>query len=163
MNIAKLSRSMLIALLCAGLSGCGYTFQGSGTVLPPDVKKVYIPFVENQSTEAGLSTLLTEALRDRFERYGVVTVVEENSEADAVLKAKIIKVKRAAASVTSGTDRALQQDVSLTVAAELKRITGGLLWRNPSLQVTSAYGAASSAVVTSSSEFAYNTLGASDL
>lgn len=157
---------MVKILLASGLlllAGCGYTFQGSGTVLPPDIKRIQIPIVENESTESGLSRVVTEALRDRFERYGVVTIVDNISEADAILNAKILNVRRETETVTSDTDTTLQSNTTLTVAAELKRVTGPILWRDANMSVSRTTGATSSVVVTSSPEFAQGTLGSQQL
>jgi outer membrane lipopolysaccharide assembly protein LptE/RlpB len=153
----------LTVFLFLGLSGCGYTFQGSGSVLPPDVKRIYIPLVDNNTTESGLSTLLTEAFRDRFERYGVVEVVDEMGGADAVLRARILKVKRDTGAVTSQTDTALRVDTTMTVAVELRRVTGPLLWRNSNLSVMRQYAASAAGVVTGSAAFAGGNLGVADL
>ncbi len=159
-NFCRLS---FLFFLSVFLTGCGYTFQGTGSVLPPDVKRIYIPIAENNSTEPGVSTLLTEALRDRFDRYGAVTVVDEISDSDAVLKTKILRVKKDTASVASKSDTALSFDVTMTVAVELRRVTGAVLWRQPELSVTKSYGANSSVVVTNSADFFSGSIGAGDL
>jgi len=158
-----MGRIGIIGLIALCLMGCGYAFQGTGSVLPPDVKRVYIPVAENTSTEGGLSTILTEALRDRFERYGVVEVVDDISGADAVLRSRVIKVKRSTGAVTSRTDTTIQQDLTLNMAVELRRVTGPVLWRNMNLSVTRSFGTASGAIVTSSADFAAGSLSASDL
>ena len=156
-------KTVLCIFSAAVLAACGYTFQGGGSVLPPDVKRVCIPLAENDSVETGLTLLLTEAVRDQFDRYGVITVVDELKEADAVLRLKILKVKRGTGTVTSRTDETFQLDTTLTLAAELKRITGQTLWRNPAISVTRTYGATGNAVVTSSADFAGGLIGGNDL
>ncbi len=155
----------LVALLTLTLSasGCGYTFEGSGSVLPADVKTVYVPRVENNTTETFITPVLTEALRERFERYGVLTVVDSASEADSVLNAKVKSVKRQTRSVTSGTDTALQYDLVLASAAELRRTNGQLLWADPDVRVSRSFGATGGTVVTSSADFAGASLGAGDI
>jgi outer membrane lipopolysaccharide assembly protein LptE/RlpB len=151
-------------LMISALSGCGYTLKGGGSVLPQDVKRVYVPMVENSSTETGVATILTEALRDQFERYGVLTVVEDLDEADAVLKARILKISESTRTTTGGnTDTGLQYDTSMRVQAELRRASGPLLWRNPDLSVTKTFGSSKESVVTGSVDFAEGTLSASDL
>ena len=109
---------VFLALFSSALvvGGCGYQFQGSGSALPPDVKFIAIPRVENITAEPGLSTVLTEALRDEFDRYGAVTVVENESQADAVLRTRLISVVRNTDTVTSTTDAALELSTSLTLA-----------------------------------------------
>ena len=153
---------VFMLLLCL-LSGCGYTFEGAGSVLPPDVTKVYVPRVENTTTETFLTNAVTEALRDRFERYGVLYVVENEAEADAVLEASIIDVKRNTRTSTGDTDTALQFSSSLTIDAELRRVTGGTLWKNKRIVTTRTFGAASNVVVTSSANFASSSINAGDL
>lgn len=152
----------LISILCL-FGGCGYTFHGGGSVLPPDVTKVMIPMVENNSTEPGLGAIVTEALRDQFERFGALSVVDSYGEADAVLDAKILEINRATRAVTSNTDTALQYNTTLTLAAELRRVSGPVLWRNPNVAAMKSFGTTSNAVVTSSVDFASGSLGGSDL
>lgn len=152
-----------VALLSIILTSCGYQLQGGGSVLPPDVKQVYIPLVENNSTEAQLTLLMTEALRDRFERFGVLTVTDSANEADAILKARIKGLKKEVRSSTAGTDTALQYDLVITVAAELQKIGGGLLYRESDMRISRAYGATSGTVVTSSADFAGGSLSGGDL
>ncbi|MBX7145597.1 MAG: hypothetical protein K1X79_14190 [Oligoflexia bacterium] len=157
-----MKRSLLLTLMGI-LSGCGYTFQGGGSVLPSDIKRISIPQVQNNTTESGLSSVMTEALRDQFERFGVLTVVDDASEADAVLRAKIVRVNRESRTGTSRTDTALQFDTVLTIAAELQKVSGAMLWRDNSISVSRAFGTTSGSVVTSSSDFASGGLSASDL
>jgi hypothetical protein len=152
-----------LALVVVNILGCGYTFSGGGSVLPPDVKKVAIPLVENSSTETGLTTIVTEALRDQFERYGVLSVVEETKDADAILNARILKVRRSTSTVSARDDGALQQDTSMVLAAELQRLDGSVLWRNKRIVVTKVSATSSDTVVTSSVDFAGGSLGANDL
>ncbi len=156
-------RLFLILSLTLYVTGCGYGFRGSESALPPDVTKVYVSKAQNNTAQAGVDRLVTEALRDEFERYGTLTVVESRSEADAELRSKIVTIKRETRTVTSGTDTALQLATVMTVAADLRRTTGPLLWKNENMEVMKIFGAESGVVVTSSPEFASGNLGSSDL
>lgn len=156
-----LSIALLFALFFT--AGCGYTFQGSGSVLPADVKRIYIPIVENSSTEASLTTMVTESLRDRFERFGVVTVVDSYDQADAALKVRIIKTKKKTRASRSVTDTAQQLDTEVTLSAELRRLSGQVLYRNPNFTVSQAYASSRESVVSSSADFAGGNLGSADL
>jgi len=156
--------SFLAALFVSSVSvGCGYTFRGSESALPPDVKNIYIPQVENNSTKLGLATIVTEAIRDEFDSYGTVAVVDTQSEADAVLKVRILNVKDSTGATRSGTNTALQMQTTMTLAGELRRVTGPVLWRDSAIQATQSFGADSSVVVTSSLDFAGGPSGAGDL
>ena len=145
------------------VTGCGYAFRGSGSVLPPDIKVVSIPLVENSSTESGITSSFTEALRDEFERYGVVSVVDDGQSADAVLSARVLQVKRGSGSVSSNTDSDVEQDTTMRVAAELRRTNGAVVWRNTDIAISRSIGVTGSSVVTSSVDFSGGSLGAGDL
>lgn len=153
----------IVLLASLILSGCGYTFQGSGSVLPVDVKSVYVEAVQNESSEPGLSRILTDALRDRFDRFGTVTVVDSPNQADALLSTRVKSVDRDTLTSTSATDAALQTRIKVSLASELKRSGGEILWRNPNMVVSKLSGAASGAVVTSSTSFLGGSLSAGDL
>ena len=153
-----------IFLVALGLfSGCGYQFQGSGSILPDDVKTVAIPIAENSTTEPGLGLRFTEALRSRFDRYGAVSVIEDSADADAVLRAKILGIDYRVRNVTSTTDIELEQELVMIIGAELRHKTGQLLWRNERLQVIESFASTSDVVVTSSAEFSSGNIGSGSL
>ena len=156
-------RILTLSVLISSLFACGYALQGSGSVLPPDVQRIQIPLVENNSIETALTPLVTEALRDQFERFGVVTIVEDITDADAVLNARILSVSRKSRTVTSGTDTVQQYDTSFVMFAELRRTTGQILWANPAMTISRAVGTSRDLVVSSSADFAGGTLSSSDL
>jgi outer membrane lipopolysaccharide assembly protein LptE/RlpB len=145
------------------LSGCGYTFRGSGTSLPPNVRKIYVADTENLSSESGLSELVTEALRTEFDRYGAVVITDNESAADAVLNSKIVDVRRDSTAVTSQTDIGVQFDTALVMDAELKQRGGPVLWRANKLSISRLSASNSDLVVTSSADFAGGNLDSSDL
>ena len=158
--VKRIVTALLFALIA---SGCGYGFQGGGSVLPPEVKRVYVPMVDNLSTETGLTLIVTEAMRDRFERFGVLSVVDTQSAADAILKLAILSVKRDTSATASGTNTQLKQNAVITLAGELKKTSGEILWRSTGFSVTRPFGTTANVVVTSSPDFAATGLGAGDL
>ncbi len=145
------------------LTGCGYGFRGSESALPPDVERIHIPMVTNQSTEAGVDILVTEALRDEFDRYGTLTVVDKQSQADAVLDTTIVSIKRERGATSSSTDTDLQLQTVMTLSAELRKRNGALLWRNENIKASKVFGAESGVVVASSADFAGGSLSSGDL
>lgn len=156
-------KKFITGLFVLLLSGCGYTFRGSSTALPPDIKKIFIPEVENSSTQLGLGDKVTNALREEFESYGAVSVVERQGEADATLKVQILDVIQSTSATRSNTNTALQMDTTMYISGELRRTTGPLLWREARLRVTKNYGADSSVVVASSPDFAAGSISSRDL
>lgn len=136
------------------LAGCGYQFQGSGTSLPADVKTLAVASVENETLDPGLGRDVEEALRTMIESFGALQLVENESEADAVMRAVVKGVDTRVRSVTGATDIALEYDLIITVAAELRRQNGQLLWRNRSVQASQRVAGTGDVVVTSGSDFA---------
>jgi outer membrane lipopolysaccharide assembly protein LptE/RlpB len=160
MTILRLGLSICVAV---SVSACGYTFRGSESALPPDVKKIYIPQVSNGSTKLGLALVVTEALRDEFDSYGTISVVDSQNEADAVLKVNVVDVKETTSATRSNNNTALQMQTTMLMTGELRRVTGPVLWRDNKIIVTQTFGADSSVVVTSSLDFAGGSIGAGDL
>lgn len=157
-NVLKILPSALLLL-----AGCGYQFQGSGSILPDDVKKIAIGMVDNETTEPGLGPKFTEILRSRFERYGVVEVVDDPGDADAILKTSIRSLNTRVTSVTGDTDVAVEQELVMTVSSDLKRRNGQVLWRNDNMQTDGAFANTGDTVVTSSSQFAQGGISSSTL
>ncbi len=152
-----------LAVIAIVMSGCGYSFQGSGSILPPDIKTVSIPLAENNTTESGLGQRFTESLRSRVDRYGAVKVVDEEEDADAVLVAKVLDVQTEVSDTTSNTDIELESEVVLTVSAELRRKNGQLLYRNARMSISDSAASVGDVVVTSSSQFAQSSIGSGTL
>ena len=153
----------LLLLLGILLSGCGYTFSGAGTVLPPDVRKIAIPLAENRTVESGLGRLITDALREEFEKYGAVQVVESEKEADAVLNVTIERVTRESATVTSNSQSDLQLDATVQMSATLEKRNGTVLWSQSDFTVSKPVGTTAGSVVTSSPFFQGGAFDAGDL
>lgn len=158
----KLLQSFIASLLIFTCS-CGYQFQGSGSVLPEDIKTVYVERVQNETTYSGVDLQLREAIKDRFDRYGVVTVVDQKDLADAVVSARILSIGTLVKDVTGRSDIELEQDLVISIFAELVTTQGQTLWRNPNLQVTQSIASVGDVVVTSSSDFAQGGISAGTL
>ena len=91
--------------------------------------------------------IASEALRDRFERFGVLSIVDERGEADAVLKGAILNVKQDTSTTTSRTDTALEVNTTITLAGEMRKTDGELLWRNKGFTVTRPFGSPKSRMI----------------
>ena len=154
LSLPRISSVILLSLLTFSLFACGYSFQGSGSVLPDDVKTVGIRRTENKTTEPGLSLRFTEKLRSRFERYGAVKIVDIDKDPDAILVTAIEKIDNRVRDVTGTNDIALELELIMTISAELVTRSGRVLYRNKALQALETFGSVSDVVVTSSSQFA---------
>lgn len=144
-------------------NACGYKLQGSGSVLPNDIKTISIKPVENATTLTGLGPKMTEKLRSRFERYGVVKIVDSDEPADADLVSRIVSLSTTNRDVQGQSNVQVEQNLMITVSVELRKKNGQILYKNNSITANESFGTVSSNVVTSSSSFATGNVGAAAL
>jgi outer membrane lipopolysaccharide assembly protein LptE/RlpB len=155
--------SLLVCFSLFGLFACGYGFQGSGSVLPNDIKTLAIRRSANLTTVPGIGLQFTEKLVSRFSRYGVVEVVGSGKDADAELVTSIKNVQVRVRDTTGETDIALEYDMEFTVSAILRRRNGQVLYKNDGIKSVETFGGQSDVVVTSSSDFAQGGISADTL
>jgi outer membrane lipopolysaccharide assembly protein LptE/RlpB len=152
-----------VIVLFLVLSSCRYRLQGSGTILPNDIKSISIKPAENATTFSGLGPRFTEKIRSRFERYGVIKIVDADEPADAELVSKIVSIITRNRDVQGTTNIQVEQDLLITVSAELRRKNGQILYKNPAITANQSFGTVSGNVATTSSSFATGGLGAGTL
>ncbi len=75
-----------LALLAAGVAGCGYSFRGN---LPDHIKTVAVPVFKNKTLEPAVETFLTSAVVDAFASNGRLRVVQPE-DADAILDGEVV-------------------------------------------------------------------------
>jgi len=81
----------LVFILSAFLiSSCGfYSLAGS---LPPHIKTINIPLMENKTAEFGLSEEITDGIIQEFNEAGILTLVDDGANAHSILRGEIKKV-----------------------------------------------------------------------
>jgi hypothetical protein len=77
------------ALACLLLVNCGYYLRGTGSSLPPHIKKVDVPMFKNLTTRFELEVRLTQSVISELVARGKVEVTSDSSGADAVLVGEI--------------------------------------------------------------------------
>ena len=85
-------RKLIYISIIPFFSGCIY-YSMAGSI-PPHIKSISIPMVENQTVEFGISEEVTDNLVNQFLENNILRLDKENS-ADSILKGKIIRVKDA--------------------------------------------------------------------
>ena len=86
MNKIKLKIFILLVLIIS--LSCGfYSLSGS---LPPHIKTIIIPMVENETAEFGIAENITDGIQSRFNDEGILKVIDEN--ADSILRGTVKKV-----------------------------------------------------------------------
>ena len=109
--------TLLICILSTVLfKGCAY-YSFTGASIPENLNTIAIPLVVDNSinTIPALSDELTELLVNRFVNQTRLSLVANESEADAVLTAEIQRYSNAPSSV-SGEETAVRNRVTISVS-----------------------------------------------
>jgi outer membrane lipopolysaccharide assembly protein LptE/RlpB len=85
----EMKRIFGFAFVCLFLVHCGYHLRGTGSSLPPNIKKVDVPMFKNLTTRFDLDVKLTQGVISELVARGKVEVTSETSGSDAVLVGEI--------------------------------------------------------------------------
>ncbi len=132
-------RRLLPILALAGglallLPGCvGYRL---GSMLPPDIKTVYLENLDNQTNEPLVEQDIMQALVEEIQQDGSLRVVRDPGEADAVLRVSLVGFRLAPLAFADDNATLTEEyRLNLTAAVELERTdTDEVLVANPSVR-----------------------------
>ncbi len=120
-----LSRLAVVYLALLLLGACTYSFKGS---LPPHLKTVSIPLMENSTPEYGIAEELTDLLIERFLREGLLRVAD-----DETADSRLVTTLRAIDETPFDYDEEEQVrliKVSIKIFAEFEDLVEGrVLWK----------------------------------
>ena len=114
-----------VGLVMILLSGCGYSFSGSGDIIA-GIKSVHIAIFKNRTNETGAENVLTNNLVYEFTRSGSVKLVPKPL-AEAYLTG-IIRSSRIETVSRRSTSTSLEQRVTFWVTVSLHRSDGTRIW-----------------------------------
>lgn len=111
-NLHRLLFSSFIAVVLSGCAGCPYSFTGAS--VPPHLKTIAIPIVEDQSGygDPTLRNQFSQELLQRFVNDATLQPADRNS-ADSMLEGVITSVKDAPA-VVEGGDQVAKRRITVT-------------------------------------------------
>jgi outer membrane lipopolysaccharide assembly protein LptE/RlpB len=113
-------------------AACGYSLRGTGSFLPPEVKKIQVPTFVNKTTRFELDRTLTTAVIDEFVARGKVEITSDPAAADAVLSGTITGFS-ASPSGFSKSGSADHYTIYLVVSLDLTESkTKKVIYTNPS-------------------------------
>jgi len=126
-KIARLSLYPLCFCLCAAalLCGCGYHAVGAASTLPPGLKVIAVPAIENQTSRYRVEQRMTEAVVHEFLARTKYRIVSSESTADAVLHGQITSVE--AIPAVFDTSPAPNSSATTTVNTQTARATAMLV------------------------------------
>ena len=78
-------RALLVLLVIAALSGCGYSLRGT---LPGHLRTIAVPTFTNRTSEPGVENFLTRAVVEAFSTNGRLRVVSPEA-ADSILDGEV--------------------------------------------------------------------------
>ena len=135
---ARLTRLLLVALVCGGLAaGCGYRFQGKAQ-LPGGAQFLFVDIFENRTNELGLETTVTNAVVFEFTKRDKQSMVRDRESADLVMKGVIRSVELSTA-VARWRDQGGARSVSLTLDVQLVAPDGKVAWSAVGLTDSDTY------------------------
>jgi hypothetical protein len=111
--INRLYSYILLLLLCSLAAGCG-VYSLTGASIPPEAESISVSFFPNraQLVEPTLSTLFTEALRDKFVNQTNLTLVDRNG--DLAFEGEIVEYSTRPMAIQGDQTAALNK-LSITV------------------------------------------------
>lgn len=120
-------------ILFLTISSCGpYSF--SGTTLT-DIKSIYVPVLDNQTIEYGISEELTDKITTALVADNTLKVVGIDA-ADAYISGQVISYKRSSETYNK-EDQVSEYRVDITVSVKFSKADGSLVWEDVNV---SAFG-----------------------
>ena len=139
-NLSRFFLSVTASVILLLTSSCAYKLSDKVDSLPGNVKSIQIPLFKNDSSEVGVETYFTNALKSEALRAKFMSLKNDEGDAEAVLQGRLIKVDVVAAeSVIEAkntlylpTETVIATQYNVTVGVELilkKKGSTDILWR----------------------------------
>jgi hypothetical protein len=125
-------RVLLASLVMSLVSGgCGYSLR---TSLPPGIKSVHVPVLENKTAEPGIEDFITQALTQAVVQSARVRIARNAQEADATLSGSIVEYRLAALSFDSSAN-VTSYRLIIGLALTFKEVrTDKILWKQDRIE-----------------------------
>lgn len=129
-----------VIALCLALGGCGYHIAGQANLLPKTVHTVAIPAFQNATVRYRLTDLLPEAISREFISRTKYQVINDPSQADAVLHGTVLSYFAFPTLIDqlNGRTSGVQINVNLQISL-VDRATGKVLYAQPNYQAHERY------------------------
>ena len=136
----KILLRLVLPVLMLGLAACGYHFSGGARPGDP-VRAVFVPILENKTSETGLETKITNGLIREFTREQKFTLAKSRADANVLLVGSVESLLDENAARRSSGDSALRR-VKLVLSLELHDEDGRVLWADERISEHETYQAA---------------------
>ncbi|MEE8340547.1 MAG: LptE family protein [Candidatus Neomarinimicrobiota bacterium] len=88
----KILNYLIVVLLAVIITGCSY-YSMAGSI-PPHIKSIAIPLVNNQTAEFGIAESITDNIIEVFNEENILSIVDDIN-ADSILRGTIISLEDA--------------------------------------------------------------------
>jgi len=119
-----------LVTLALSLGACGYQLVRTGQSLGPDVDRVAVTPLLNNSYEPGVEVIMSDALRREFLQRGGVQVVAEPARADLVVGGAVFPIETRV-SATSAVSAALEYQIGMEIQMSAARRNGAAVALEP--------------------------------
>ncbi|MDY6790338.1 MAG: LPS assembly lipoprotein LptE [Thermodesulfobacteriota bacterium] len=133
----KKRNNFFILILLILVSGCGYRFAGTGD-FPENTKNIFIPILENRTSESRLEKLVTDDIIYEFTSNRKDILAKSMEDADAVLYGNIHSISIATIS-RDDPNTSTERSVKLFVDMKLVAPDGRVIWRVEQIMADEAY------------------------
>lgn len=151
----------LVAMVATiGMTGCNYTFSGGGG-LPSHIETVYVPPIENNTTQFALTQTFTDKLLEAVRRNLGVQLAAE-AEADAMIVAELSRYSDLAMNFQGVEDvgaAVFQRRVSIMAQVQIiDRSKNEVIWNGTAVSGQGEYSPADPAGESTGQEVALDNL-----
>lgn len=134
-SIARVTAGCLMSWC---LASCGYQLVRTGQSFGPDVDRVAVKPLINNSYEPGVEVIVSDALRREFLKRGGVEVVSEPARADLVVGGAVLPIETRVSSV-SAVSAALEYQIALELQMSASRSGGAIPLEPPTFRAWELY------------------------
>ncbi|HEV8241728.1 MAG TPA: LptE family protein [Thermoanaerobaculia bacterium] len=126
----ELAARCLLLVLAALPLGCGYALVGRGSNIPDSIHSVYLSPLENATRRSEVEQILTRALAEELVTRKRFTLVNEASQANAVLAGKVVGFDTTPLTFDD-QGRATEYQITITASMAFRdRAADKVLWQN---------------------------------
>jgi len=133
----KIKIIFFILFLLILVSGCGYRFAGTGN-FPEGTESIFIPILENRTSESRLEKLVTDDLIYVFTKNRKDILAGSIDDADAVLYGIVYSISTTTIS-RDDPNTSSERSVKLFVDTKLVVPEGRVIWRVKGITADEAY------------------------
>ena len=130
---------LLCVLMILTTFHCGYKLAGTSSIIPAELKTIFIPDFGNKTTKFQASEFISNAIRDEFIQRTKLKLVNSITKADSKIEGKITGFKLSPVSYASDGNANLYEVLIVINLSFINLKTGEIIYKVSKLQFTDSY------------------------